>query len=358
MPKSIRPRLLHVYGDESSQQKRHIVYGTLACEASDADAIIADIEAHLGNYPGELKWNKIGKGNVHIYERFTETLFEWIIKKKGKLRFRAIVIDGQKARYDEYSAGDRDLAMQQFVFELLYTYAKDHAKHPSVSIAVYLDHRDQRHPLDLQRIYLNKRDRSEHHRNDDLFTAVESRDSKGHRLIQAADFLAGAVAFVTRGDHKSGKTGDQKKSIASRIAWLAQIPVLDQRAVRMGIKPGQIETLGLGTPSHIGLKGVGIWHLDWGAEREAALRRMSKDQLACFLPATTLGEVRNRSYVVSVLCPRCNRRRTDILRDVPFLGEVRVSATPKFRCRKASCQGIGVILLEPDPMMPIFAPSH
>ena len=349
-------RYLTIYGDESSQQKRHIVYGTVACEAADVPLIVAHLDAAIGSHRHELKWNSVGRDNYAIYESFATTLFDWIIRRK-RLRFRSIVIDGQKANYKQFSGGDRALGLQQFIFALLYTYAQDH-KHRDASVAVYLDHSDQRYSLDFQRQYLNRRDRSEHGRSYDLFTVVEPVESKNHRLVQAADLIAGAIAFVTRKDHLAQHTGQEKKDLASYIAELAQIPVIDRYAKRKGIKPGDIETLGIGTPSHAGLKGVGIWHLDWGAQHEIELRKMSKDQLAHFPKNQTFEDIKRQGYIPYVVCPRCQRRHEDILRDAGQLGHRRISDPLRLRCINRRCHADGIVLLEPDPLLPIFAPRR
>jgi len=306
MAKPLTHRHLDIYGDESSQQKRHIVYGTIACETADVPAVTADLDTAVGGYPRELKWHTLSRHDYEVYERFTNTLFDWI-RKRQKVRFRSIVVDAQKANYRDYANGDKDLGLQQFIFTLLYTYAQDHAKR-AASISVYLDHRETKYPIELQRLCLNRRDKTEHGRANDLFVKMPPNiQSEDYRLVQAADLISGAVAFVTRKDHRAEGAAKHAVDLASLIAWRAQLPVFDKQALHAGIKSGDIETLGLGMERHASVKGVGIWHLDWGKQREIELRNLSKDQLSHFPPELTFAQIKQKGFVVNIACTRCPR---------------------------------------------------
>src|SRR5258707_13430638 len=102
---------------------------------------------------------------------------------------RCVVIPIRDSIYRD----DPKKGMQDFVFYNLIMYARDHAVVPA-QFTVVLDKRVPFSTTNLQE-RLNNRDRDEHGKIG-RFTSITEGESKDSRLIQAADFLTGAVAYA------------------------------------------------------------------------------------------------------------------------------------------------------------------
>ena len=357
MPKPVTPRSLDVFGDDSSTSEQFVLYGTVACETDDTPALLEEL-ARCGG-PSEFKWNDLTESDYDAYVRFVDVLFDWI--EDRKLDFRCIVVDTSKANYKEFTEGSRTLALEKYAYLLLYTHAKNHARR-SCSIVAYLDEGDPNYSREFMKLCLNRRDRSEHGHDYDVFQLVKDVQSRDYPLVQAADVLAGAVGYYCNKRFTAKNAAAHPLALARHIAARAMIRVTAKALRDKGMKPGDLETLGLHIDQHISAsRGFGIWRLDWDKERENELQALSRDQLAHFPRTSTFADVAASGFRVDMVCSRCNRGLSEnILQYRPELGARRVDDPKRPRCgskvRGAQCVGRGVILLHPDPLMPIFAP--
>lgn len=358
MPKPLTHRILDVYGDDSSTSDRFVLYGVLACETNDTAELVAELRKCGG--PSEFKWNNLSPYEYDAYVRFVDVLFDWIDRRK--LVFRVIVVDTSKANYKEYSNGSRTLALEKFAFLILDTFSEDHKTRPC-SIFARLDEGDVNHSREFMKLCLNRRDRRKHERDRDLFELVVDVKSKDYLLVQGADVIAGAIGYITNRRHLDGEAAGHRLNLATHIAKRANIRVPPATIQRLGVKPGDVATLALDIPRHIGrVRCFGIWHLDWEKEHENDLRALSRDQLAHFPRTSTFADIRAKGYRVDMVCSRCNRKPSeDILRFRPEFGDQRLDDPRRPPCGSKrggkQCTGRGVVLVHPDPLLPMFSPS-
>jgi len=298
MAKPLVTRQLHIFGDESSHTGQHkfLVYGTMSCDAKHLDSILAYLERAAGGST-ELKWRNQTPRNKRKYQKYVTAIYE-LVRRQKNLWFRCVVIDTDETLYKDNLA----LGLKSYIFLNLITYARAHAKVPA-TFTVLLDDPGNL-PLESLRTNLNNRDADEHGRNVPVFTSIDAADSKASRLVQAADIITGAVAYVWNKHHEEPQAS-YRKDLASHIAFCAQIPVIDKTAMRAGIKPGDIRTLGLETAHFIAQKGLVIWPVDWKHEQVAKLKAESKAQLLALPQHATYGELMDKGYSFAMMCPRC-----------------------------------------------------
>jgi hypothetical protein len=342
MQKQAAVRHLEIFGDESSQQKRFSVYGTVSCETHETAMLEGRLEEALSPHGAEVKWNALN--DIPAYERFGAALFTSF--RNSTLRYRAIVVE----RHHEQTASiSRELRLIKYIHTLLMGYARDHAKR-DCCFYVHLDGGGTDLLLDSLRQYLNRHDQSLHGRTFDAFKLIKPADSKTSRLVQAADLLSGAIAYVTHGEHLKAGHSASRRQFAEFIANKAQLPA-SERLKKKGAAPfGALETLGEETHRAVALKGLSIWHVDPRAEAEKAIRRLSKDQLSLIPKGLRFGELKQWGFEIDVVCPRCDRYRRDFLRDNEVLRSFLTSSAPRLSCqRKSGCEGRGIVLLRPDP---------
>jgi len=334
---------LDIFGDESSQQKRFAVYGTVSCEAHETRAIEQELTSALLPHASEVKWNKLS--DVEAYKRFTSALFECF--KSTTLRYRCIVVE--RLHEDQDNSVSPELRLIKYIHTLLMSFARDHA-HRACHFHVRLDGGSTDASLDSLCQYLNRQDRKEHRRDYDAFKVIEPAESKDSRLVQAADLLSGAIAYVTNGEHFKCGRAENRQRFAEFIAQKAQLPPSTRLKAKGVTAFGTLESLGEETFKALALKGVGIWHVDPRAQAERTMRQLSRDQLALLPKGLTFGELKRWGFQIDVVCPRCDRYRKDFARDNSDFCLRRLHSGPRLRCqRKSGCPTLGVILLRPDP---------
>lgn len=220
-PKPIvrRTRHLHIYGDESSQNAHnYLVIGTIACEAERMDRVVAKLEASIATFrkASELKWEKLGKLEQPMYEAFIGALFDTF--KSENVRFHSIVVDMTKANDAKYNEGNSEIGFSKYVFTLLNKYTSLHKQLDPI-FKVYLDERDTTHTLDTTRRSLNRRAFNDYgHWKYPIFDTIEYVKSHEHRLVQAADIITGAVAYIWNGHHEQKIRGRRSRKSPCAIS--------------------------------------------------------------------------------------------------------------------------------------------
>lgn len=215
---------------------------------------------------------------------------------------------------------------------------------------VLLDQRTKKYSGEAQKRSLNGRDFEERRRPYPLFQEVLDVDSKSSRLVQAADVISGAVAWVMSERYLARDSSAKKRELAEHMAKRARIPSVGP-AKRLGNERGTLLSLSIETPPYaIDECGFASWHLHLRAEEEAKVRAVSKVQLGHFPPDTTFADLAAKGFRITLECPRCDRRHLDYLSAKPAFGHSRLRDRRKMpSCSK--CGRSGVVLLRPDPTM-------
>lgn len=333
-----RTRNLNIYGDESSQTgHRFLLIGAVACDAERESRVIAKLDGVTANFrpTSEFKWSSIGKHEVPMYKSFVSALFDSF--KTENVRYHCIVVDRTKANDAKYNEGDEEIGFSKYVFTLLNEYT---ARHKALDpyFSVYLDNRVTKHSLETTRRSLNRRAFLDYgHWKYPIFQTIQYVHSHEHRLVQAADVLTGAIAYIWNGH-------DQKPTAASH-----KLDMCDFIGARLW---GNRSTLGKPTIKPIENRGIAIWHLDWEAQRRKALIATHKDHLLHFPEDLTLGELKAHGFEFTLTCPKCWRSIERIER--PEL--LALSLTAPFTCTRVKCDGHPLLTLRPDPIkVPLFA---
>jgi hypothetical protein len=223
------------------------------------------------------------------------------------------------------------------VFTLLNRYTFHH-RTLDPTFKVYLDERETKHSLDITKRSLNRRAYLDYgHWRYPIFDSVEFVKSHEYRLVQAADVLTGAIAYIWNGHHQKQTASKHKLDMCDYIG---------------GRMWGDRHTLGKPTLPFIEHRGIAIWLLDWEAQRRKALVATYEDQRLHIPAATTLLELRTHGFEINLTCPKCWRFRGNVIHPktiaLPFGGP--------FRCSRTGCAGSPIPILSPDPLkVPLFA---
>jgi Protein of unknown function (DUF3800) len=336
------PIYRNIYGDETSHIGGHkyLVYGTVNCRTENVDPILARLRASLGDNTFERGWSD--NRFTHLYEDFVRAIFE--CRDKYDLKFRCIVADTHSADYRQHNKVGPALGLEKLIFTHLMTYARNHAK-SDARLNVYLDKRSSKYTSEVQKITLNRRDKLEHRRSYDLFEICADVESDEVLLVQVADLLAGAVAWVWNERYLNAK--QHKSTIGKLIAKLANIPIVDGR-LKGSIRPGDLLTLRYPTLPFVGNKGFDIWLIDWKEEQVKDYKAKSLSQLTCFAPDMTFADI-NSTNVVDMICPRCEKQTQNFLAVRPGFGRRRLDDEFRPPCGTCIKHTKGVVLLRPAP---------
>ena len=338
-----KPHSRTIFGDETSHTGGHeyLVYGTMFCDSENVQPVLDTLVASLGGRDFERSWND--NRFLHLYIKFVDAIFD--CRKKYGLKFRCVVVNSRQSDHKKYNKSDPALGLEKYIFLHLMTYARDVPK-GDPSLYVYLDKRSSRYTGETQKIVLNRRDRLEHGRKTEIFKLVKDVESDESRLVQAADVLAGAVAWVwnKRYDEEPGK---HKATLARHIASKAQIPVPEAH-LRNKIAPGDLLTLGHPTLPFAGNKGFHIWALDWEHEHIQEMTLRSKAQLAFFPPTMRIAEIGSR-YKIDLVCPRCEKSVRDLANIYPQVAKRTLAEAPTPVCSDCRIKTKGLLFIRPDP---------
>lgn len=242
------PIPLNIYCDESSQTgHRYMVIGALCCRTDTAFKIatVFDETIQPFNVSSELKWTKVKRHSVRMYEEVMDAAFALIVT--GHLTYQCIVIDTTKTDHKTYNEGDPEIGFNKYLFLLLDRYSYKYRSFPS--FRAYLDRRETKHTPERMREMLNLR-AAKRKLVYEPFSSVQFIRSENSRLIQVADIITGAIAYTSNRQFLAAEAAKYRQKMADYIAQHAE----------MG-------TLANETPFPHSLAGFGIWHLRWGQPR-------------------------------------------------------------------------------------------
>jgi Protein of unknown function (DUF3800) len=332
---------VHVFGDESSHKANHnfMVYGTVSCDVRRLDAIKRVLE--FPNFYHEFHWKKSGS-HLQQHKQFAGAIFDCI--KQYRLRFRCIAVNARHMRHREFNQSDPDLGLEKYIFFQLLSYARDY-KFGNARFYVTLDAgREDRFPPTHKKRMLNARYRKETGFDHDAFEIVDVTHSHESRLVQAADVLSGAVAWVWNKRYETG--GEKKESLATYVAQRARLPIIHPLAKKAGVQSGHY--LSLNYPTYAGTeKGFAIWDFDLRKTIQKEQQALSAAQLAAIIdPTTKFGDLPNLGYEIRLSCAYCNDVVPNKPADPQFEAH-RVTAVYRPKCSK--CGRPRAALLHPDP---------
>lgn len=243
------PIKLDIHCDESSQtQHRFIVIGALCCRSDITPAFTELIDETIAPHGGtsELKWGKIKRKNLPMYEAVMGDVFKAIAKRL--LSYHCLVIDSSKANHAAFNDGDREIGFNKYLFTLLYKFARVYRS--NTHFFVDLDDRTTQHTPEKMRSMLNARVAREMKLGYSPYRSVRFVTSHKSRMIQVADVLTGAVAYHTNRNYLRRDASDHKKAFAEHVRKLSGLG-----------------SLGIATSYSAAQRGIDIWHLDWDAKK-------------------------------------------------------------------------------------------
>lgn len=256
-----QPVTFHIHGDDSSKAGLpFFVYGSIRVQEKDLPGVMDKIEKAIDGFDHEIKWNKARFLRENM--KFVNALFDSF----AKWDYRCIVVPN-KSIADAVPWKERPLLRAKLVFTHLNTYARTTPKERKPRFDVTLD-RDE-FDMEVQQITLNRAFWRDHGGDHDPFT-VKELDSHQHRMLQAADIITGAVAWVWNGGlvrDKDSNNFDHRHTIASLIAKRLGV---SKRELKGGEVIPQRDVRGLGyTTVPARERSFSIWKVDLAKSKKA-----------------------------------------------------------------------------------------
>lgn len=181
-----------------------------------ATAALEEVLARHRMTGSEFKWTKVSTGKADCYREVVGVHFDELCS--NGVQFHALVLDQHGIDHRCYNQGDEDLGYNKWLYQLLlHRVGKPFGSFEK--IVVDLDNRNtSRDPVELQRILNSKMGSLTGTYLEPPFARIAHRDSKGTRLLQLTDLLAGAVAWH-KNDHDSRPDASAAKAaLANEVA--------------------------------------------------------------------------------------------------------------------------------------------
>jgi hypothetical protein len=241
---------IHIFGDDSSQTAHdYFVYGSIYLPESKLSYLQKRLKGALGTYVHEIKWNEARYLRENL--KFVNALFDC----RPAWSYRCIVVKSSEMKMSAGSNSALPRMRAKLIFTHLNTYARVFKHSPE--FAVTLDKSE--HPPEVHQITLNRNFWKEHGGDYDAFK-VRDEESDRSFLLQAADILTGAVAFVTNGGWETS-TSKHRRTLAKFIASRAHLPAVRDVSKGVYIPANDPRTLGHRTIREREM-GFAIWHVD------------------------------------------------------------------------------------------------
>jgi hypothetical protein len=315
-----------IFGDESSRTAhQYLVVGTVDCPRENLNAITTRLNATLKGR-SEYSWNGSLSRDL---DHFVDVVFQCI--RQEQMWFRCMVVNTHQADHKKYSGGDRDLSLEKYTFVHLNGFARRQAALQELTrFYVELDNRTEKYKGPALMKSLNSRFKNETGHRWEIFADVDDVDSKSQIMVQAADVLAGCVAWVWNEQYKE-KHDPKRMAFARKIAELANLRV-SKIAEKHGILRRDIRNFGYVTQAYQETKNFTIWRMKMRIEQEKEAEAASASVIAQYPPEMTFAEL-GQTYHIGVTCFDCERVKADILG---------VMGPKKLRVRyRPECSGCG-----------------
>lgn len=215
---TLQQPIFHIFGDETSHTgHRYLVYGTIDCPREQVPTITGLLNAALKGRK-EFKWS--GELSRDLAS-FVDTVFK--CRTKHGLSFRCMVVNTRHSDHRSYNEGDAYLGLEKYIFYHLLGYARRLPPTIPARFCVVLDKLKDKHRFEALHRSLNFRVRKDRIRPYDMYTDVIGVESHSQVLVQAADVLAGCVAWVWNEHYKNASDPD-RIALATQIAERANLP--------------------------------------------------------------------------------------------------------------------------------------
>lgn len=199
-----------VYCDESrhdgSSRNPYMAIGGLWVLTAQKEFLIKELRSVLKTHAlgAEVKWSKTSSKKLEAYKAIIDFFF------RHELRFRVIVVEQARLKYEQFKGGDEELGFYSFYFEMLNKWL-----HLPVPYNLLLDFKKNKgadHYQVLQRCLTKKVP------NGTTIKGVRMINSADSPLAQLSDILIGATAASWCGI----PTGTPKADLAAYIAKHSQ----------------------------------------------------------------------------------------------------------------------------------------
>lgn len=211
---------VNIYCDESNHlvndSSKVMVLGAVWCKASKKDEVFARIREYKiehgmrskGRGPSgerttiEMKWNQVSNGKLDFYLDLIDYFFT-----TDDLHFRALIVPDKTALNHAAFSQNHDTFYYKMYFDMLKIILD-----PQVSHNIYLDIKDTKSNqkvLKLEEVLRN----SHYDYSKQIIRKVQQVRSHEVELVQLADILSGAIAYV----HRGMGTSIAKQKIVERI---------------------------------------------------------------------------------------------------------------------------------------------
>lgn len=187
-----------VFWSRSTKRARFLAIGGLWLAAdlrAEVKARFREISVQHGRL-GELKWHK-----VHAkWEPFYRDLIDLFISYNAEmLRFRCILVEGDKVSMDRYHDDDPELGFYKFYYQLLKHWVEDGHEY-----AIFCDDKTNR-----KHDRLRTMQQVLQHSCIGQVISIQALPSHEVQLLQFADFLLGMVSSRFNNDIEPGGTKDR-----------------------------------------------------------------------------------------------------------------------------------------------------
>lgn len=137
---------------------------------------------------GELKWTKISKGNISVYEEIIDYFFD-----NDQLHFRGIVIPDKSSLHHEDFKQSHDEWYYKMMYQLILPIVEENGEY-----SIFLDYKDiygGQRSNKLKDVLSNK------HLDwgRPVIAQIQCLPSHENQMIQLADIFSGALSYVHRG---------------------------------------------------------------------------------------------------------------------------------------------------------------
>lgn len=221
---------INIYCDESchlqNDKQSVMVLGAIYCSAVRKERIfkhLVEIKRKYDLFPKfnknpkenrtyyEIKWNKVSKSQLPFYKEVINYFFD-----DNDLSFRVLVVpDKSKLDYDTYGH-THDTFYYKMYFSMLKAILQ-----PEYAHNIYLDVKDTRSREKVHKLEKVLRN-DKYDFNKEIIKKIQQVRSHEVELVQLADLLIGAVAYVNRGLNTSEAKNELIELIRHRSKYSLQ----------------------------------------------------------------------------------------------------------------------------------------
>ncbi|MEI9902447.1 MAG: DUF3800 domain-containing protein [Hyphomicrobium sp.] len=247
-----------IYVDETSKNSPFMGIGALFTRKDSARSIAHMIQETIdgfGDRPNrELHWTKLKNHQLPLYQAVALKLMACTQVKPYRMRFNALIVETSKIDRSVSEGANREVILSKFMFGLIFQMASNFGVNNQYRVFIDSPHGREECDVALQAM-LNNRAFSRTGQRTNPFKVVRYVRSENSRLIQAADLLAGAIAYETNSLHLANQPAKHRLAL-----WSAMLEASGYKT--------------FAEPTRARLNRLQIMHFDF--EKSAARRKFEK----------------------------------------------------------------------------------